>query len=81
MQSCKHVYTAAAPSEIDTSGAFLIGQDRDGHWLAVQGSGLRGGIFRDRASAVHYARDETECREGAILFVAEPLQLRQSGRR
>ena len=57
------------------ASAFLVGQDREGRWLAVQAGGRRGGIFLSRDAAVHYARDETERREGAVSFVAAPLRL------
>ena len=55
--------------------AFLVGQDREGHWLAIQASGKRGGMFTSKEAAVHYARDQTERRVGAVRFVAVPLRL------
>ena len=55
--------------------SFLIGQDGEGHWVAVEIHGLGGGIFRNRDSAVHYARDESRGRPGAVRLVAEPLRL------
>ena len=59
----------------DPASAFLVGQDREGRWLAVQAGGRRGGIFLNRDAAVHYARDETDRREGAVSFVAAPVRL------
>ncbi len=55
------------------SSAFSIGQDQEGHWLALQASGLRGGIFANKDAAVHYAREETHKSDNQLYFVAEPL--------
>ena len=55
--------------------SFLIGQDGEGHWVAVEIHGLGGGIFRSREGAVHYARDESRGRAGAVRLVAERLAL------
>ena len=54
--------------------AFLVGQDGEGHWLAVETHGHGGGIFVSRDKAVRYARDE--CRQpDAIRFVDGPIRL------
>ena len=55
--------------------AFLVGQDREGHWLAVETHGYGGGIFRSRDTAVHYARDECHRRPGAVQFADQPISL------
>ncbi len=67
---------------VETSGpasggqlAFIVGQDREGHWLAVETHGLGGGIFRSRDTAFHYARDECHRRPGAVRLVDEPITL------
>ena len=73
MKTASHVPDVATmPS--DAASAFLVGQDREGHWLAVQAGGRRGGIFLNREAALRYARDETERREGAVRFVGAPLR-------
>ena len=59
----------------DQQLAFIVGQDREGHWLAVETHGLGGGLFRSRDTAFHYARDECRRRPGAVRFVDEPLSL------
>lgn len=59
----------------DVASAFLVGQDREGHWLAVQAGGRRGGIFLNRDAALRYARNETERREGAVRLTGAPLRL------
>ena len=67
--------TAAPEAAEDEHLAFVVGQDPEGHWLAVETHGLGGGIFRSRDIAFHYARDECHRRPGAVRFVDEPLSL------
>ena len=62
----------------DEQIAFLVGQDLEGHWLAVETHGLGGGIFRSRDTALHYARDECHGRPGAVRFVDQPIALLMS---
>ena len=52
---------------------FLVGQDREGHWLAVETHGLGGGIFASRAAALHYALGETAKRPGAVTLAPQPI--------
>ncbi|GJD98233.1 hypothetical protein [Methylobacterium isbiliense] len=54
---------------------FVVGQDRDGRWLAVEIHGLGGGIFRSRADALHYAAAETGRRPDAVRLATEPVAL------
>lgn len=74
MKTASHVPDLATLSP-DPATPFLVGQDLEGRWLAVQAGGRRGGIFLNRDAALHYARDETGRREGAIRFAASPLRL------
>jgi hypothetical protein len=63
-------------NESDTNAhSFLIGQDAEGHWLAVETHGLGGGIFITLDAALHYARDETDWRPGAVTLAPRPLAL------
>ncbi len=55
--------------------AFIVGQDREGHWLAVETHGFGGGIFRSRDTAAHYAREECHRRPDAVRFADEPISL------
>ena len=55
--------------------AFLVGQDGQGHWLAVETHGLGGGIFKSRDNALRYARDESQRQPGAVRFVDDPIRL------
>ena len=66
-------HTSASPSE--NTIAFLVGQDRDGHWLAVETHGLGGGIFASRDKALRYARDESHRQPGAVRFADAPIRL------
>ncbi len=64
------------PSSSDENRlAFRVGQDGEGHWLAVETHGLGGGIFKSRDQAVQYARDESHRLPGAVSFVDEPIRL------
>ena len=56
--------------------AFVVGQDAEGHWLAVEIRGTVGGIFRTEAAAIRFARDETFHYPGAVLSTTERLALR-----
>ena len=70
MQTIDHPPAAAAAQQV----AFMVGQDGEGHWLAVEIHGQGGGIFVSRDKAVRYARDE--CRQpDAIRFVDGPIRL------
>ena len=55
---------------------FKIGRDREGHRVAVETHGRRGGYFRSRDDALHYAR--AEAGTGAVSFSGRPLALRLS---
>lgn len=55
---------------------FVVGQDAQGHWIAVEIHGRAGGLFRSREAALGYAEDETAHRPDAVLLAAEPIALR-----
>ena len=55
---------------------FLVGQDQDGQWLAVETHNLGGGLFKSRRDALHFADLETGHRPGAVEFATAPLKLR-----
>ncbi len=61
--------------------AFVVGQDREGHWLAVETHGLGGGIFTTQEAALRYARAETERRPGAVALAGEAILLTMTRRR
>jgi hypothetical protein len=58
-----------------TTSLFLVGRDRDGHWIAPDRDGLRGGFFVDRAEAIKFAMFENGNRPEAILTVPGVLDL------
>jgi hypothetical protein len=54
---------------------FRVGKDRDGHWVAQDLKGLRGGLFVDRAQALKFALFENgNCRQ-AVIMVPGILEL------
>lgn len=55
---------------------FVVGQDAQGHWIAVEIHGRAGGLFRSREAALGYAEDETAHRPDAVLLSAERIALR-----
>ena len=56
--------------------SYLVGQDGDGHWVAVETGGRAGGIFRTRQDAIRYACVETGCRPDDVQLSAEPIPFR-----
>lgn len=64
----------AAVSRLSRAGArFTVGRDAAGRWIVSDRDGLVGGIFRDRASAVHFAVFESDHRPGAVRCVPDPV--------
>ena len=59
----------------DDKASYLVGQDEEGHWLAVEIHGLGGGIFSNRDKAFRYAREESRRMPGTVRFVDEPIRL------
>lgn len=62
-------HAAAPPS-------YLVGQDGEGHWVAVAAGGRAGGIFRTRQDAIRYACIETGCRPDDVRLAADPIAFR-----
>jgi hypothetical protein len=56
--------------------SYLVGQDGEGHWVAVETGGRAGGIFRTRQDAIRYACVETGCRPHDVRLSAEPIPFR-----
>lgn len=66
-------------SSLPTAGAplsYVVGQDGEGHWVAVETGGRAGGIFRSRQDAIRYACVETGCRPGDVKLAAGPILFR-----
>jgi hypothetical protein len=45
---------------------FLVGQDEQGHWVALEANGRGGGFFVNREAAVKYAERETGRHSSAL---------------
>jgi hypothetical protein len=54
---------------------FLVGRDSEGHWVARDTLGLRGGLFVDRGEALKFARFENGNRPQAVVMVPGILEL------
>ena len=54
---------------------FIVGQDDQGHWIAMESRGREGGFFASREAALKYVAAETGRRRGAALFSSKPLDL------
>jgi hypothetical protein len=65
-----------ARSPLASEASFVVGLDKEGHWLAVETHGLGGGLFTSKEAAIRYASFETGRRAGAVAVVAEPITLR-----
>jgi len=48
----------AEPPSCLQSPLFMVGQDSHGNWVAQDQSGVRGGLFIDRAEALRFVRFE-----------------------
>jgi hypothetical protein len=65
----------SAEPPLTPARSFLVGQDRAGHWIAVEPHGLAGGIFISRKAALDYAAFESDHRPGAVMMTAGPVDL------
>jgi hypothetical protein len=57
---------------------FLIGRNGEGHWVARDTLGLRGGLFVDRTEALKFALFENGNRLQAVVMVPGILELDMS---
>lgn len=67
------IHADAAPAN---ATRFIVGQDPEGHWVAIEIHGRAGGLFRSRKDAVDYAENETDHRPHAVLLSGEHIALR-----
>ena len=54
---------------------FMIGRNRRGNWVVQDQSGMRGGLFVDRAEALRFVRSENGNRPQAFVAVNGVLEL------
>lgn len=71
----KQAERAAEPPPCLQPPIFLIGKDSRGHWVAQELSGMRGGVFFDRAAALKFAKAESGQDRRVILWVSGILEL------
>jgi hypothetical protein len=64
-----------SPSLCSKTPLFLIGRDREGHWVVRDVHGLRGGLFVERKDALKYALFENGYRPQAVVMVPGVLEL------
>lgn len=50
---------------------FAVGHDRQGRWVVCDTQGIVGGVFRDRASAIKFAMDESGRQPGQVFCVPD----------
>ena len=58
---------------------FIVGRDSSDHWVVIETHGLSGGLFADQASALRFARDESQGRPGAIEIADQRLDFSVTG--
>lgn len=58
-----------------SDASFVVGQDADGRWVAVEIHGRGGGLFSSRVAALRYAAFETDHRPQAVRMSAGHLRL------
>lgn len=59
------------PSVHGLDKRLILGRDADGNWVVCDERGLVGGLFADRASAVHFALFESEFAPAAVFCIPE----------
>jgi hypothetical protein len=73
--------TESEPPSCLRPPVFMIGQDSSGNWVVRDQSGLRGGLFVERAEALRYVRFESGDHPSAIVMVSGAFELDTSGTR
>jgi hypothetical protein len=53
---------------------FLMGRNRDGHWVVQDQGGMWGGIFLDRTAALKFALSENG-HPHAVIMIPHPFEL------
>ena len=75
MPSTLQVAAIHADAAVVDPAQFLVGQDREGYWVAIESHGRAGGLFRNCEAPVEYVKDETGHHPGAVLICEERVTL------
>ena len=62
-------------SNRSTSSPYLVGKNSHGDWVVRDQTGLRGGLFVNRAEALKFAMFENGHRPQAVIMVPGTLEL------
>ncbi len=76
MSLAQPVAALAVTASRSPSPRFVVGQDPQGRWVAIEIHGLGGGLFRTRHDAIHYAADVTGHRPDAVVIATDRVELR-----
>jgi hypothetical protein len=76
MSPIVQVAALRADAPATDAARFVVGQDPEGCWVAIEIHGRAGGLFRSRKDAVDYAEDETGHRPDAVSLSGERIALR-----
>jgi len=57
---------------------FTVGRDAEGHWVVCDARGLVGGLFTDRAAAVHFAMEESNRIPGEVCCAPDDAIIKLS---
>ncbi len=69
------IHAVAIHAEPPDLARFVVGQDVEGHWIALEVHGRAGGLFRTREAALDYAEDETGHRPDGVSLSGERIAL------
>jgi hypothetical protein len=75
MEKAEQASEASEPPSCLLPPIFMIGRDCRGNWVAQEKSGVRGGLFINRAEALKYARFEGGNYPHAVVMVSGALEL------
>jgi hypothetical protein len=63
------------PANGTEANCLFVGQNSKGSWVVRDRLGLKAGIFRSRASALHFAKDEARAGNVRFYEVATRVEL------
>ncbi len=75
MSAAVRIVQPAANFRDSPAPRFVVGQDAQGHWVAMDADGREGGLFSSREAALKYVAGETGRSRPTAVFSAKPLAL------